>query len=177
MLWQYAVLFALSVIMLYCIYILFNVLVKNHAPFISTRRSIIEKIIPEIHITQNSRVIEIGCGSAEFLRTLRKANPVSELIGLERYFWPYFIAIIKNRIYRAGVKLVKTDFLKYDLSKADLIYCFLNTTAMRALTPKIKNECRKGTVLISYCFTLPEAVPDKIIKVSGIGEKVYFYTI
>ncbi|KKQ54878.1 MAG: Methyltransferase type 12 [Candidatus Falkowbacteria bacterium GW2011_GWC2_38_22] len=163
--------------MLYFIYVLFNVLVKNHAPFISTRKSIIEKIIKEIDIKQDAVVLEIGCGEAKFLRALRQFFPKAQLIGLEFYIWPLLIAKLKNKIHKSKLELVKTDFLKYDFSKADLLYCFLNVGVMKTLEPKIIKECRLGTKVISYSFLLPNKKPDKVIEVSGIGEKVYFYTI
>lgn len=165
------------IIMLYFIYVLFNVLAKNHAPFISTRLSIINKIVKEINIKQDAVVLEIGCGEAKFLRILRKLYPNARLIGLEFYIWPLIVAKLKNKIYKSKLELIKTDFLKYDFKNADLLYCFLNVGVMKTLEPKIIKECRPGTKIISYSFLLPNKTPDKIIEVSGIGEKVYFYTI
>ena len=49
---------------------------------------------------------------------------------------------------------------------------------MRGLKDKFLRECKKGTQIISYQFTLPEIKPEKVIDLeNNEKDKVYFYTI
>ena len=46
---------------------------------------------------------------------------------------------------------------------------------MAALEKKIKEECRPGTLVISYCFSMKGMEPEKILK-DGLNN-IYFYRV
>jgi hypothetical protein len=48
---------------------------------------------------------------------------------------------------------------------------------MKALEAKFKNECKSGTVIISYMFSLPNTASEKEIAVRNAKDKVCFYRI
>ena len=154
----------------------FNILFRSYAPFISTNKKIIEKILLEIKLNDNNKVIELGCGKAGFLRALAKKFPNTKLIGIEYSFLPWIIAKIQSNFGRYhNIKIIRENIFKTDISEANLIYCYLNIKMMRDLENKFKKECKKGTQIISYLFKLPNLKPSKIIE--NNHNKIYFYTI
>ena len=154
----------------------FNICFRGFAPFISTRPKVIQKIINELKMEEDSTVYELGCGRAGFLRALRKKYPQAKLIGIEYSFLPYLIGQIQNSLTGCKLKILKENFLKADLSEADVIYCYLNQATMKKLAAKFSQECRPGTVIISYLFSLPDRESEKVIE-AGKREKIYFYRI
>ena len=59
----------------------YNIVFKGYAPFISTKKSVIKKIINNIELKNNAIICELGCGRAGFLHFARKKFPNSKIIG------------------------------------------------------------------------------------------------
>jgi len=155
----------------------FNICFRGFAPFISTRSRVIQKIINELKIKEDATVYELGCGRAGFLRALRKKYPQAKLTGIEYSFLPYLLGQIQNSFTGSKLKIIKKNFLKVDLSQADVIYCYLNEKTMKSLEGKFKNECKGDTIIISYLFSLPNTKSEKELAVRNEKDKVYFYRI
>ena len=152
----------------------YNILFRGFAPFIATRGGIINKIVNELELTHESIVYELGCGKAGFLRALRRRYPGNKLIGLEYSFVPYFIGRIQNSFLTNKLIIKRENIFKADISRADVIYCYLNVAAMKKLAPKFARECKPGCRVISYQFSIPGKEAKKILKVNK-NEKVCFY--
>lgn len=171
----------LTIIVILCLVLiffsvqLFFVVFRSHAPFISTRAKLIKSIVRQINLPNNGVVYELGCGNAGFLRELGRKHPEAELLGVEKFFWPWLIAQTQDALYKNKVSIVKDDIFNLNLTRADLIYCFLNTETMKKVADKIKNEGKPGAVLISYQFKLPGHEPYKTIEENN--DRVYFYQL
>jgi len=152
----------------------FNILFRSFAPFIATRRGIISKIINELKLTNESVVYELGCGKAGFLRAVRRRYPKNRLVGLEYLFIPYFISRIQNSFLTNKLIIKRKNIFKADISKADVVYCYLNVEAMEKLAPKFVRECKPDCRVISYQFSIPGKEAEKILQINK-NEKVCFY--
>jgi len=154
----------------------YNMFFRGYAPFIFTRKRIIDKIIEEVKINNQATVYELGAGQAGFLRTFRKKYPQAKLIGIEFQLLPFLVGNIQSALTNCKIKFKKENFLKTDLSRADLIYCYLNPESMAKLKNKFKTECRPGTQIISYQFTLPGIEPINKIKIDN-NNRIFFYKL
>jgi len=156
----------------------FNIIFRGYAPFISTKSKLIEKIIDglEYKNSKNFTVYELGCGKAGFLRAFEKRCPQSKLFGVENLFLPWLIAKIQTSLSKSNIKIIKKNLFKVDLGQADLIYCYLNQKMMKKLADKFKQECKPGTKIISYAFSLPNLKPEKEIELEN-RNKIFFYVI
>ena len=157
----------------------FYIALGGYAPFFLTKEKVMKKIIDEISFGDDEVVYELGCGNAGFLRAVEKKFPeLKKLTGVEWFFFPYLIGSIQTSLKRSKIKILKKNFFEIDLEDADVVYCFLNKKTMRGLKDKFLRECKKGTQIISYQFTLPEIKPEKVIDLeNNEKDKVYFYTI
>jgi len=76
-----------------------------------------------------------------------------------------------NKTHWYHVNIVKANLLDVDLSKADVVYCYLFTHIMQALGEKAKSEMHNGALLISVEHKIngwtPEYIDDK--------DKIYVY--
>ena len=153
----------------------FNIIFRGYAPFISTNRQVIAKILAEINLEKNSKVYELGCGRAGFLHAVCDKFPSIKAIGIDNDPWAYLLARIQAAVLGKKIKIVRQNLFKVNLSEADLIYCYLNPATMVKLKDKFKKECKRGARIISYLFSLPQTQTDKIIEIDR--NKIYFYTI
>lgn len=156
----------------------YNLIFRGHAPFISTKARVIEKIFSEINFGQdfNGMVYELGAGKAGFLRAFEEKYPATRLIGVEYAFFPFFLAKIQIALAGSKIKMKKANMFKLNLSDADVIYCYLMPTVMKELEPKVSAECRPGTKIVSYQFLFPNLKPERMIDLEKMG-KVYVYSI
>ncbi len=168
------ILFAVMILLMIQFY---NITFRGFAPFISTNRKIIGRILDEIKLENNANVVELGCGKAPFLLSMRKKYPNAILTGVEYSFFPYLLGQIQNSFYRAKMKLLKTNYFKVNLSDADLVYCYLNVKSMKDLEPKFVSELKDGAQIISNSFTVPNMEPEKVIEITPNRGKIYFYRV
>ena len=171
----YLILFLLLLVFaIFYIVQFYNILFRNCAPYLNTHGKTINKILAELDITGNETIYELGCGNAGFLQLLGKKYPNTKLFGYEYSFLPWLIANIQLKIH--GVKnlqIVRKNIFQVDLSKANIIYCYLNIGTMQKLKEKFNKECQSNTQIISNKFQIEGWTAKEMIEVKG--EKVYFY--
>ncbi|MDD5071310.1 MAG: hypothetical protein PHQ42_01090 [Patescibacteria group bacterium] len=153
----------------------YNIIFRGFAPFISTKREVIKKIIAKLELKEDGVIYELGCGEAGFLRAARKKFPKAKLVGFEYSFLPYLIARIQNSLSKSKIIIKKKDIFKVDLSQADVLYCYLNNLTMKKLEDKIKAEGKPGLKIISYQFPFPEIKPEEVLEDGK--DKIYFYSL
>ncbi|MFH1522191.1 MAG: hypothetical protein ABIE43_00020 [Patescibacteria group bacterium] len=176
---MFILIISLLIILVFLVFLamqFFNMIFRGFAPYISTRVEVIKKVLAEIEINAGDNVYELGSGKAGFLRAVEKKYPKVNYIGIEYSFLLWFISKMQINLCGSKIKLFKKNIFKVDLSKADLIYCYLNPKMMERLEEKFKKECRPGTRIISYAFAIPDFNATKTIRLEN-GSKIYFYNI
>ena len=153
----------------------YNIVFRGYAPFISSKRKIIEEIIAKLELKEDGVIYELGCGNAGFLRAARKKFPKAKLVGFEYSFLPYLIAQIQNSLSKSKIIIKKENIFKVDLSGADVLYCYLNLSTMKKLEDKIKAEGKRNLKIISYQFPLPTIKAEEILEDGK--DKIYFYSL
>ncbi|MDD5032033.1 MAG: hypothetical protein PHR36_03220 [Patescibacteria group bacterium] len=153
----------------------YNIVFRGYAPFISSKKKVIKKIIEKLDLKEDGVIYELGCGNAGFLRAAREKFPRAKLIGFEYCFLPYLIAQIQNSLSKSKIIIEKKDIFKVDLSGADVLYCYLNLLTMKKLEDKIKQEGKQGLKIISYQFPLPGIEAKEVLEDGK--DKIYFYSL
>jgi hypothetical protein len=155
----------------------YNILFRGFAPFISSQRFVIDKVVAELALADNAAVYELGCGKAGFLSALRKKYPHARLVGVEYSLLPYLLARIQNALTRSRIEIKKKNIFKVTLGEADAIYCYLNLATMKKLKEKFMQECKNGAVVVSHQFPLPDTTAEKTIELNNGQARIYFYRI
>ena len=146
------------------------------APWVPSGRKTINKIIEVAGIKKDDLVYDLGSGDGRWLIRIAKNTEASKVIGFEISLLPYIISRVKLLFTRKNnIKVLFNDFLKTDLSKANVILCFLTPKAMIKLEPKLKNELKPNSTFISYAFKLPNTKPHSIAKVGSKSLPIYLY--
>ncbi len=169
------ILFILLVVIFFSVVQMYNIVFRGFAPFISTKFNALLTILKELELTGKEVVYELGAGKAGFLRAIEERFKNEKLIGVEHSWWPYCLARVQIMLSGSKIKLIRDDIFKINLKEADVIYCFLNPKMMYLLEKKFKEECRPGTLIISYHFRMKGLDPERIIKEDK--DSIYFYRI
>lgn len=139
-----------------------------------SRREIINFIKNKHGESANIKLVDLGSGYGHLVKDLSKAFKSAEISGVELLRLPYlyskFIFHRNNRI-----KIIKDDLYKHDLSPYDAVVFFLRKD--HDVDDKVKNEIKKGAIVVSNNFPLKNYQPKDVKEIKDIFAKrtIYFY--
>ncbi len=146
------------------------------APWVPTWGKDFDRVVRLADLKSGEIVYELGAGEGRLLLQFAH-TPAAEITGFEISLVPYAIAWLRVRRLRPRVSVRFKDFFKIDFSQANVIFCFLTPPAMRKLQLKFAAECKPGTRIISYAFSIPGWTPDVMDKPKPNAMAIYRYII
>lgn len=135
-------------------------------PFVPTPMPIVRTMVDLAALKPGDHVVDLGAGDARFLIEAKKRVPGITCIGYEGAIAVWMLG--KFKIWLSGYRDIEfrcQDFMKVDLSRADVIFTYLSMHVMKMLIPKFQKELRLGTRLISHAFRLPDHEPVQVAQV------------
>ncbi|MFA6422793.1 MAG: class I SAM-dependent methyltransferase [Candidatus Buchananbacteria bacterium] len=168
--------FIFSAVFLVMAYLIISIisLVFIRVPYVNTPLSYIKKITPELGISSESVVYDLGCGNGDFLLEALKFNP-KKCVGFEIAPIAYASAILNTFLKDKGkISLRLENFLKADLSVPDILYIYLIPRAIAPLESKLKCELRPGAKFVCVGSHMPNWTPIKEIILKD-NYKAYIY--
>lgn len=115
-------------------------------------------------IDKNDVIYDLGCGDATALIIAAKEFGARG-VGIEIDPLRVFISKLRikfNNLSKA-IKIIRKNFFNEDLSPATVIFAYLVPRALERLKPKLLEELKQGTLLVSfrYKISLPLVSYDK----------------
>lgn len=155
-------------------------------PYVPSPMKVVEFMIRKANLKGNETVYDLGCGDARLLITAKKKFPGIRAIGYELPLGVWMLAKIRVLLSKQKVTVRLGNFLRANLSDADVILLYLVPEVMPKLQRKLEAELRKGTRIISHGFAFPSREPILIercplpswhfLKQKGkVGPRVYVY--
>ncbi|HEY4505770.1 MAG TPA: hypothetical protein VJG67_03705 [Candidatus Paceibacterota bacterium] len=150
------------------------------APFVSTEKSIIDKIISNLRLDEKSVLIDLGCGDGRILRHAVIKIKSMSAIGFEYSLVPFLLAKFTSRCFKQ-IQIKKTSIFNANIQNATHIYVYLYPKCLNKLGEKFKKECQDGVKIISCDFEIKNfKLIDTIIlddKLSKYKHKLFIYNI
>ena len=146
------------------------------APWVPTWARDFSRIRALAAVQPGDTIFELGAGEGRLLRVFTQTQARS-IIGYEISFIPFVIAWLRMRRQAPRVQVRCQDFFTAHFAGAQVIFCFLTPPAMRKLKVKFEAECKPGTRIISYAFTIPGWQPDCIDKPTRSAMAIYRYIV
>ena len=145
------------------------------APYVSTSPEVVQRMLELARIMPSDVVYDLGCGDGRILITAVKDFKAKVAVGYEinpSLFKTASDNIKKSNLY-GRIELFNEDLFKADLSRATVITLYLTSWANEKLKPKLENEIKPGTRVISHDFSIHGWQPKT--KDGFHGHAIYVY--
>lgn len=124
------------------------------APWVPTNKNAVERFLSLADVKKGDRVCDLGCGDGRIIFASAKKGAVVE--GFEISLFPFLLASFL-KIFQKEKKNIKIhyhDMMKADISRADVVYCFLMPAAYSQVAEKLKREMKKGTKVVTFVWPI-----------------------
>ena len=147
------------------------------ALYVSTSRVRISAFLDAVPMKPGQLFVDIGCGDGRVLRKVRKRYG-AKAVGYELNL----LAYVKAKLWCLGLQNVEVkwrNFWTADLSKADVVFCYLFPDVMRDLSTKLKSNLKPGAVIVSCNFDLPGFIPEQVLRPGNSlhNDPIYVYRL
>lgn len=139
--------------------------------YVYSKDKVIRSALKLADLKKSENFLELGSGMGNGLLIAAK-NFGAQATGVEISPFHYLISKIRT-MNNPNIKVIRGDFRKVDFSGFEVIYCYLCTKLMKELLPQFKKQLHPGTRVVSYCFEIPDLIPDKIKTIGS--KKIYLY--
>lgn len=129
---------------------------RRGAPWAPTPMSMVHKMLTMAEAGPDDLIYDLGCGDGRMIITAARRYG-SRAVGVEldplRYLWCQMLITILG--LRSQIRIEYGDFFNKDLSKADVVTCYLLQDTNNKLEKKLKRALPPGARIVSNYFTFP----------------------
>lgn len=149
-------------------------------PYVPTPEEVVEAMLAMAEVNKDDVLYDLGCGDGRIVITAAK-NFGCRGIGID--IDPQRIKECRENANKAGVKdqveFFQADLFETDFSKATVVTLYLLTEINLRLRPKLLQELRPGTRIVSHDFAMGKWKADKEALIEDDWEihSVYLWTI
>jgi hypothetical protein len=145
--------------------------------FVPTRESVADQMLTLAGITAQDVVYDLGSGDGRIVM-LAAQKYGARGVGIE--IDPKLVAIARE-VAKEGeaenkVTFVNGDLFEADISSATLVTIYLSPSVNARLEPKLRQQLRPGTRIVSHQFPIAKWTPDKTVEAED-GTSIYLYTV
>ena len=145
--------------------------------FVPTSEAVADQMLKLAQISANDVVYDLGSGDGRIL-ILAAQKYGARGVGIE--LDPQLVATARS-VAREGevsdkVQFIEGDLFTADISAATLVTLYLSPSVNAKLEPKLRNELRPGTRIVSHQFPIGRWTPERTIR-GDDGTILYLWTI
>ena len=126
------------------------------APWAPSDMVVVRKMLTMADVKPSELVYDLGCGDGRILITVARQFG-ARAIGIEidplRYLWSQIRIHLLG--LRSQVRIEYGNFFTHDLSKADVVTCYLLQGTNNKLAEKLNRELSPGARIVSSVYTFP----------------------
>ena len=123
------------------------------SPWVPTSFKMVHKMLDLADIQPDELLYDLGCGDGR-IAVIAARKHKARVVGIELnpLFWLWCQIVITILGLRSRVKVILGNFFKQDLSRADVVACYLLPVAQKKLENKLMRELRPGTRVVTNTF-------------------------
>jgi SAM-dependent methyltransferase len=145
------------------------------APYVASPNRVVDRMLEMANIKPGETLIDLGCGDGRILIAAVE-HYKAKAIGVE--ISPKIAAQATARIQREGLteqaRVVQGDLLAADLTGADIVTIYLESSLNQQLRPRLEKFLKPGARVVSHDYAIPGWKPTKVDKSDG-RHLVYLY--
>jgi len=152
-------------------------------PFVPTGFNVVEQMLKMANVGKDDIVYDLGCGDGRIVITAVKEFGATG-IGID--INPIRINESKENSIKEGVadkvQFIVQNLFEADLSEATVVTLYLLPSVNIRLRPKLFNELKPGTRIVSHDFDMGEWKPDQSSDIYNnssnyVSHAVYFWVL
>jgi ribosomal protein L11 methylase PrmA len=145
-------------------------------PYVPTPQVVVEKMLEVAAVTKDDVVYDLGSGDGRIVITAAKKYGVRG-VGVD--IDPDRVKEANANALQAGVadraKFIEQDLFKTDLKEASVVTLYLLPEVNLRLRPKLWQELKPGTRVVSHAFDMGDWKPEQTLQVEG--RTIYYWVI
>ncbi len=144
-----------------------------------TPENVVDRVVSLAGVRAGDIVYDLGCGDGRIAIAAAKAGARGVCVDID----PVRIRESRANAAAAGVearvRFVEADLFTVPIADATVVFVFLWPDLNLKLRPRLWNELKPGTRVISYVHTMGDWAPRETVKVQGrYGQReLYLWTI
>ncbi len=150
---------------------------RSQVPFFPSRPVVWQQVAGLMPQDKPMRMIDIGSGLGGMSMHISKVRPDSLIEGIEIAPLPWLVSFVRAQIQGSSAVFKLGDYRALDFANYDVIFAYLSPAPMLALWEKAQHEMRPGSLLISYEFEIPGAIPTLVIANGEKNPMLYVWNI
>lgn len=147
------------------------------APYVPSPENVIREMLDISRLKEGEVLYDLGCGDGGIV-VIAARDYLAKAYGVE--IRKDLVATARRQLNNYGLhgraKIIRRDFFKVDLSKADVVTLYLTSIANDKLKPKLEKELRPNTRVVSHDFLIPGWQPSEVSNELR-GHTIYLYRI
>ncbi|MFA6537743.1 MAG: hypothetical protein WCT18_05110 [Patescibacteria group bacterium] len=132
---------------------LYSLAISRGVPYVPLSKKKLKFLREKIKLPNDCRLVDLGCGNGRVMRFFEKQG-INNVDGYEINGWALLWGKFLNFIFHSKTKIYSKNFNKIDLSKYDVVFCYLLDNALLSLREKFDRELKHGTKIITYDFAI-----------------------
>ncbi|MGA3099923.1 MAG: class I SAM-dependent methyltransferase [Bryobacteraceae bacterium] len=145
-------------------------------PFVPTTEEAVQAMLKLADVKKTDVVYDLGCGDGRIVVAAAK-NFGARAVGID--INPVRIAEAKENAKKAGVenlvRFEENDLFEADFHEATVVTLFLLPNVNLKLRPKLLEQLKPGTRVVSNTFDMGDWKPEKEATVGDANEDAYAY--
>jgi ubiquinone/menaquinone biosynthesis C-methylase UbiE len=151
-------------------------------PFVPTPEDIIPKMLTLASVKPGELVFDLGSGDGRMLIAAAREFH-AKAVGVETR--QRLVLECRKKLKELGlsreVKVLRSNFKKVNLERADVLSLYLSSYTLNLIAPKLIKELKPGTRIVNFFYEIPGWKPARKIQVLPAGWKkphpIYLYVM
>jgi predicted RNA methylase len=153
---------------------------NNLAPYVNSPKHAIDRMLQLAGLKDGDTLYDLGCGDGRILIAAASRYKIKG-VGIE--ISEHLAKTAAEKVKKAGlqnqVKIIHADFMKTDLSDANVVTLYLATTANDMLRPNLERYLKPSTRVVSYDYPIPgwKAIETSATEGRSSRHIIYLYQV
>lgn len=145
-------------------------------PYVPTPQRVVDGMLALAEVGEDDVVYDLGCGDGRIVITAAKKYGASGIgVDLNPERISEANANAKEAEVEDRVTFHEGDLFDFDFSKASVLTLYLLPDVNLKLKPKILDEMKPGSRVVSHAFSMGDWEPDEQITVDG--KNIFLWTV
>lgn len=154
---------------------------QGNVPYVPTPEKVVDRMLKLANVSSNDVLYDLGSGDGRIPITAVQKYGASRATGIE--INPQLVQQSRENSQKAGVTdrvaFLQQDLFQTDLSQATVVTLYLLPSVNLQLQPKLLQELKPGTRIISHDFDMGEWKPERVERVQGPARQhtIYYWVV